>query len=90
MATEVDQCLSDYFPHTRDAHRRIIQRDKLQVPLELRRQTGIHSLPLVVRPQHENFGWFQQWATGSVDVRLVVHVLFHEFNLIRRQGFLRL
>lgn len=90
MATEVDQRLSDYFTHPRDAHRRIIQRDRVQVPVELRRQTGIHSLPPVVRPQHENSGRLQQWATGSHDVRLVVHVLFHEFSSIRRQGFLRL
>jgi hypothetical protein len=68
MATEVDQCLSDYFPHTRDAHCRIIQRDRIQVPLELRRQAGIHTLSIVVRPQHENFGWLQQWAAGCHDV----------------------
>ena len=90
METEVDQRLPDYFPHPRDAHRRIVQRDRVQVPLELRRQTGIHTLSPAVRPQHENFGWFQQWATGSNDLRLMVHVLIHGFSLIRRQGILRL
>ena len=82
--------MPDYFAYTWDADRRIVQRDRIQVPLELRRQTGVHSLPLVVRSQHENFGRPQQWVTSSHDLRSVVHVLFHEFSLIRRQGFLRL
>jgi hypothetical protein len=52
MATEVDQRLSDYFPHPRNAHCRIVQIDRAQGPHELRRQTGIHTLPPAVRPQH--------------------------------------
>ena len=68
MATEVDQRLPDYFPHPRDAHRRFVQRDRIQVPVELRRQTGIRTVSPAIRPQHENFCWLQQWATGSNDL----------------------
>ena len=50
MATEVDQRLSDYIPDPRDAHRRIVLIDRAQVPHELRRQAGIHTLPPAVRP----------------------------------------